>query len=131
MSRWKVLLLLAAAAYPAPAHAAAANEATARCTFAGVTTLAGQFEFVFGGTIVATATGTTQASSTTITCRLVSGTVSSATTRTCSTPACATVGRAGPWPIRPVVICASGEAVYGNPPSATVTLEEECRSTVV
>lgn len=132
MSRRMVLLLLAVAfAHPVPADAA--TNVLARCHYAGVTTVAGQFEFVYAGGVAAASTDTDQPYVTSITCRMVSPeqpgfpgtTVSDESTQECTGAVCATAGTAGPWPVRPPLICWSASVTY-YPSLATETISETC-----
>lgn len=133
MRPWQVRLLTVATglALASPATAGdsvsgaallASDDVVGKCTYAGFTHPSGGAEYVFGGTATGTAAGGSPPALVAMTCTLVSPAQGipgeqpelRASTTCHPGPVCSVPpGTAGPWPLRPVLICVSGSVAFG------------------
>ena len=146
MSGWKALLAAAtiglALATPAGADSGIldgvdleSSDIVGKCTYNGRTDSGNALQFVFGGAAVVAVTNTTPPDVLAVTCDLISPaqdipgeepTLRASLTCQPGPGACVTSpGLAGPWPMRPVLICISGYTITG---SAVTPLPGACNT---
>ena len=113
------------------------QELAGKCAYVGVTTLTGQIQFAFGGATESYSTepASIQPIGTRATCTIKSppqglpgelGLLTQVTDiRLSGAVAAAPPGMTPPWPLRPVLICVSGDAQYGPTPKEKV-LTQTC-----
>ena len=113
---------------------------TGECTYTGQTTTDGLMQYEFAGTAHATSTSTSQPEVTDVTCTLTSpaqGLPGELPTQTasfevlCPLGNCGTASTVTGWPVRPVVVCVDGYALFGPTPVLRRDITHACKTSTI